>query len=482
MAIINAMDDDAANAIGVTKKSYLLLDNGFTPYGNIYFRIAKLLNSLDPTATFQNDAGKGDKETSIHFALMLTSLVFLFFITYLISAVITNKLEFRILVMLILNSILFIDYNWVYLIFKAHPDIMLAFMGAFAFHLSVKYKYTNDVNYYWLSGIFWGFTVGTKAVSVFFLPGLILLFIPKLKENIKKAFHYFLLIFISYLAIGFYQNFKFFNMFNFMIKQQRLSVPATQESVNEWIHLIWSQAGLAILAILILKTITYKDTSENLFRTALKLSPVFLAEIVYLFSKKITSPHEYYTLPLAAILMLFSAYAFTPVAKFVHTKLLSRYSIKEHLRIGILYGLFVFILVFVPNSFQNVIKYEFRYREESRSIYQTVITYQNNNNQICIDPYVPFDDSYQNTHKIWGINYEELKKFNPNILVLNQGFYNRFLDSIPTDYVREDYPKWRLIQNFYKSINRKVMFTDLDGHQWKKKYDHKWEIWEVEKN
>ncbi len=131
--IVNARDNDGANAIRVAERSCWLKDNGFYPYGNLYFNLAHTIALFNPFSSGQGDNRISlDNDRGHHFALMLVSLCALYGIAFLLSTIIAKSTACKLLSTFVLVGIFIKNSFWTTWVFRAHPDILFSFLLALA--------------------------------------------------------------------------------------------------------------------------------------------------------------------------------------------------------------------------------------------------------------------------------------------------------------------------------------------------------------
>lgn len=484
-AIINSIDNDAGNAIYVTKKSYWFKDNGFFAYGNLYFRLANSLEDINPfTAFIQSEENPDIKEQGYHFALMLVSLISLFAISFLISVIITKDMSQQMISMFIINYLFLTNYDWTLLIFRAHPDILLSFLVAISVFSTTRFLLNSEKKlYFWLSAISWGLVIATKLIGILYLPGLILLlFIPKFsKARLYQLVKYYLIIIGVYFLAGFPQNFKVYQLISFLKDHSKFSLPATIDSFNEWWDLLWSQIWPALIAIIVLTLIWGISSRETMkFKTILAFFVICMLPFLYFLSRKIISGHNYYTLPVVAGLLIFFAFLMVAISKYFYMRLNYKFSVPYWIRTLSIIAVGFLLIKIIPNVIPTVANEQMINREEARRVYKLINEYQKTKAKINVDPGVPYNFQLGNVKYTWGNTFNEIEPGKTELLVIKPSFYMRYLTGDePSQYVLNSNPNWQPIRKFYTTFYNKKIATDEYGQSWEKIHEGEWEIWKL---
>lgn len=482
--VINAYNNDAANAIRVSESSNWLRDNGWYPYGNLYFNLSNMIAQFDPLKSGR-DIGKNDfiNDEGHHFALMMVSLCSLYGISLLLSLIITHSLVWRLFSIFVLNTVFMKSNYWVTWVFIAHPDLLLSFLIAWAFYLTFKYMTLRKPIFFFGSAIVWGFALAAKMTTIIFLPMLICLFLPPVnKQSFINIFKYYGVMVISYMAIGFPQNLKIWKHIEHLNDQNRYLLSPTLESASEWFHLLLHQSILILIVIFVLVGLgiaigATKRTGENklpLWRAGLML----LFPFVFYLTRNIVNPHEHYTLPIAAGLSMFAVFLAHQVYKAVRLKAWVTPVGNRNLLL-ILFVAVVLLFRFTPNAVPEVLNAQSQGRNEAKAFVETVSSYQKQNRKILADPYVPWNENLGNVSVSYYRTFADIKQEKAQVLVLARNFYGRYLEESPSDYVKSDARNWREVHQFYRLFAGKEDVTDPHGQRWLKQYScpQGWEIW-----
>ncbi len=485
--IINASDNDGAKAIRVSENSFWLKNNGFYPYGNLYFNLAQTIALFDPFSAGPRLAMRSlASDKGHHFALMLVSLCSLYGIAYVIASILAGSTIYRLLSTFILIGIFIKSEYWTTWVFRAHPDMLFSFIAALALYLTIRYMITKSDSLYYLSSVTWGLALATKLTSIFYMPLLIILFIPPVnKTGIITAFRYYTVILASYLLAGFPQNFAFWQHLGFLKIQSGLSVAPTSGSVTEMLQTLISQSAPILAAIIILRMIIgFFDKRENEVvkpLVFLKAGGLVLFPLAALLSQKILTVHEHYTLPIAACLFVLAAFLMINVTQRMSVMVPSPRHGKTVLVSLILVSVLLFRLS--PNTVSTVLAAQTEGRAEARAFVKELAFYQTMNLKILADPYVPWDENQGKINESFFRTLEDIRPGRADILVLSRSYYGRYLENPPSLYVQKDIPNWKDVCKFYAIFAHRDRAVDPFGSRWIKVNENSrgWEIWKLEK-
>ncbi len=485
--IINARDNDAANAIRVSENSFWLKNNGFYPYGNIYFNMAQTIALFDPlSAGLQFNMRSLASDKGHHFALMLVSLCSLYGIAYVLSLVIAKSAAYRLLSLFVLIGVFIKSEYWTAYVFRAHPDMLLSFFLALALYLTVQYMVTERDSFFYLSSVAWGLALATKLTSIFFMPMLIILFLPPVsKTRMVKSFRYYSAILLSYFLIGFPQNLAIWRHLSFLKTQSTLSVTPTIGSAAEMLQTLINQSTLVLATVIVLRLIiVFFDEKEpgvvNLL-IFLKAGGLILFPLAALLSQRILTGHEHYTLPIAACLFVLSAFLAKHFTKNMNSTAPSPARAKKGIILLVLIAVLFFRLS--SNAVPAVLAAQMEGRSEARAFMGELARYQKENLHILADPYLPWDENQGKVSDSFYRTLEDIRPGKADVLALSKNYYSRYLADPPSLYVQKDIPNWREVCRFYALFADKDRTVDPYGNRWVKVHTNPqgWEIWKLEK-
>ncbi len=482
--IVNANDNDGANAIRVSENSFWLKNNGFYPYGNLYFNLAQTVALFDPFSAGPHlDMQSSSSDKGHHFALMFVSLCSLYGMAYVIASALARSTAYRLLSVVVLVGVFIKNTDWTTWIFRPHPDMLFSFLLALALYLTFHFMRTGRDSFYYASSVVWGLALATKLTATFFMPTLVILFLPPVtRTNILKSFRYYATIAISYLLVGFPQNFVFWKHLSFLKIQSNLSVTPTAASVTEMVLALLNQSIPLLAAIIILRLVSgFFDERET--DTAVrplifaKAGGLILFPLASLLSQRILTSHQHYTLPVAGCLLVLAAFLMRPMTKGMPRLVLSPAREKTIVILLILTTVLFFRLS--PNAVPSVLAAQTEGRAEARAFVAELARYQRNNLKILVDPYLPWDRNEGPANESFSRTLEDIRPGKADILALSRNYYSRYLEDPPSLYVQKDIPNWKDVCKFYAVFANKDRVVDPYGKTWKKTFTSPrgWEIW-----
>lgn len=485
--VINAQDNDAAFAIRTAERSGWFTNNRFYSYGNLYFNLAHTFASFDPGVSHGPATAMSlENDRAHHFSLMMVSLLALYGIAFLAASHLSRSWPLRLLTVLALVSVLASGPAWMRWVLRAHPDLLFSFLLALSLGLTIRFLQTGLDGYRYGSAAAWGFALGTKLTAVLFLPGLLLLFLPPATRTaLANAARYYVVILLSYLIIGFPQNFRFFGHFRFLKHQSSLSVAPTALSMLETLSNLAWQAFPAVTAVILLRLVanlTESDAPRPVPAAALaKALGITATPLVVLLAQRVLTEHEHYTLPIAACLFIISALAACSFLRFERLAIAS-----PGRRLAVLLAAtaaVLFLIRSLPGAMPGVLAEQARGRTEARSFIDEIGRYQRQGLVILADPYVPWDANLGGVSESFFRSPADLADGKAAVVALAKGYYQRYLEDPPSRYVQKDVPGWRSVRDYYRIFAGRDRTTDPFGRSWVKMSSHQggWELWKREK-
>ena len=512
-AIVFSRDNDAANGIRLAQISDWTTDNHYYNYGNLYFRIAHTFQKLDPSISI-NDINRfsEDSDKSHHFTLMFISMLSFYGISALISYLFTNSKNNFLISMIILNSIFMSNNYWISKVFGVHPDLLLCFLISLSVFFTAKYLVSKENNvqnsslinfqadisqgiieedlsktrfitnkYMIVSAISWGLALAVKLSALFYLPVLFIVFLlPFKKSDVPEVIKFFIILFAIFFIVDFPQNFKFISMYEFIKYQSAFSLPATFESISEFLVLLYRQYVSFLPALFFICIFLSDRNNFKLKRNSLiKLLCISLIPFVFLLQRNITSPHEHYPLPIVSGLLIFTAIALINLKYYFIENRGANLNFKGYIPLTIFLFIAVISLKFLPNASSKILESDLKCREEARSIYSLEKKYQLAKLKTHVDPYVPFDQSLGFVRNNWFKTMADIAPGNADILILSKNYYSRYLAKEASHYIKQDTKNFDQIKKFYEVFSNKNITTDIHNQKWQKLQEDQcgWEIW-----
>lgn len=477
-AIIYAIDNDASNAIAVTQRTKWYNDNKFFGYGNLYFRLAHSIASLNPF--YNRTVVEIRKEEAIHFSLMLVSMISLLGVSFLISWVISSSLLELLVSVTLVNFAFVFHSGWGKMVFVAHPDLLLTFFTTLSVLLTYKLLLsTSSKRLFYGTAISWGLVLAIKLSGIFYLPGLLLIFgFRPFKQKAIKILKFFSIIFMGYFVVGFPQNFNLVKTYNFLKYQSSYSKMLTWESFYKWWELLFTQSWMLMLFIIILGLVWRKSIERKIDKIIItKILLITLLPFVILLSRKIISGSDHYILPIIGGMAIGIA--------IIVSHFMARIKIEfgQNLKlIFLLLTAFIFTY-FLPNYSPKILSAQLKDRKEARKVYGIISGLQKKGHRVLLDPYVPFNRRIKNAASSWQTSIKIVHSGQFEVLGLKPLYYQRYLKGKEvSDYVKNYASSWRPIREFYQLFHEKNEVVDPHGKVWQKIYDGNWKIWKMVKD
>lgn len=435
-AVIGARDDDASNAIDIAGHSHWYSSNGFYPYGPVYFRVAHVIGAAlapltDPGGLPLVEA----RSKAMHFGLMLTSVLGLFGLAFLLAGIVTDVWWARLGLGTWFIWALLKSETWQVFILRAHPDHVLSLAVAAATWATARVWQKDDVARRRVAAWAWGLALAVKMTLLMWLPFLIAsLVLPWRRERVREARAFAGHAALVFFAVGFPQNFNLYKIIRFLRGQSALSLPATGESVTEWLvnwggQLKWPLSVLFAALILTVWRAGLNTRARLDWRPwALGLGPLGIMLL-----QKVLPPHDHYPMPIVATQLAL-------VATSLDLRPL------RNARLLVL-ALFVSVIVFsiipaVPEGMGEVLTRQLTCRPQARAVARAVTDLRAKGFVINADPYVPIMSHLPNVHSTWEMSFDYLRDHHFDALVLSWTFADRYAVGEVSDYAKRDNLKW----------------------------------------
>ena len=484
-AIVEAHDNDAGKMVEVALRSHWYNDNNFRYYGPLYFRIANTFHSMVPAVSGRYPLNsKEANEESIHFYVLMTSLLGLFLLGFSCAALVSEKWEVRCLLALLLNAAFLHHPVWSQYLFTAHPDLLLTGLVALSTLVTIRaLRLGLQPQELLYSGILWGFTISTKLSSLFFLPGWIgiIFYFQKnynfFKPTIKKLF---IVTAAAYFLIGFPQNIDLWGSLKKMLNLSEFSSTPTWASFADWWRLVGQQslwpAGVIVLGILFFGS----KIREFKFRQQVVLFILMNLGLVILTLRTLELTHSYYVMPfvgsfLMTIIILFNGCSFREQIFDQRPPIFLQ---------GLLFIIFLLAAHFNFLQFTTAVETQkslLTCRPYFIEVYRLTSSAVAENKKILATPYTPVPLESEFLKVDWELNFKTVTEAQPRMMVFNQSYYARYTDSDDVSkYVQLTNSEWAETQKFYKSFLNQ---TDVDAGaagQWHKIYSDRCslEVWQ----
>ncbi len=477
-SIVEAHDNDAGKMVEVGGNSRWYNDNQFRYYGPLYFRLANTLHSVAPTFSgkYVTDSREAQEE-SVHFYLMLISLIGIYLLAGSCSYLLSSRWDLRFLSTLFLVPLFLKHDVWIQYVLIAHPDFLLTGLSALSVLLTVQMiqKNFSDKSIHW-AGYAWGATLCTKLSVLFFMPGIGLIFYifsKDFKETYTRAKSFTFRAVALYLILGFPQNFDIFGSLRKLIRLSEFSSGFTWSSFVDWWGYIGTQSFYGLIVIVVISLLLSERVPIKL--SIKKSLAVFIAlniGLLLLTSRTIELSHTYYGLPFIAALLVSTV--------FVLQNFRFGYFV-ERFHSQIFVSLFLFVIFMMGASFDlfsfpkaaALQRQNLTCRNYHREIYDKTNAWLKEDQKMISTPYTPvplYDEDKVQVH--WEMNFEKLIESKVNLLIFNRSYYARYTDTeSPTKYVLITNPEWKKTQDFYLAFYKKENANIENSGEWKKIYN-----------
>lgn len=397
--ILFSIDNDSGRAIQTARLSHWYKSNHFAPYGNLYFRLAHTLAKISPGESNPEYSREENEDIRHHFALALTSLFSLALLCYFISYLLIRDPVYSVLLGNVLFHIGIIDNTWTYFIYRAHPDLLLMLMVSFAVYFTIRYSENLNRRDFILAGLTWGLATATKTVTILFIPSFLYLFYSQglNRENFRKGVSFVGYMLLSYLIIGFPQNFGFYKHIKFLVHESNASRMANWDSIILFATLIFDQTKYLFLAFIPIH-ILFGKQEKILSRRFLVFA---LIALVILFSRRMIMLQIHHPMPFVAMILLILIFSvkYLPTLNFKYKKLALLVTTVATL----------ILMHNFPESVPLQKAKQLECRAEIRAMLQKVKSIQSDGKSFLVrDPYFPFDSSNPRTRQIWGVKAPDL--------------------------------------------------------------------------
>jgi hypothetical protein len=486
-SVIEAHDNDAGKMVEVGLRSRWYNDNGFRYYGPVYFRIANTFHQITKAYSGKYEAESPEaNEESLHFYLILTSLLGAFLIAFSCSLLLSQRWELRFLYILFIVPLLLQSPTWSSYIFTAHPDMLLTGLVAFSTYLTLQMFRSDfeDKKIKW-AGYAWGITLSTKLSSLFFMPGiglLIWLYSKIHHQTWNRVKRFTLSALLSYFLIGFPQNFDIPGSLKKLFRLSEFSSGFSWAGFTDWWSMIANQSWMTLVFIIISSLVFSAGPKDGInVKKRLVLFCALNIGILLLTSRTLELAHTYYAMPFIGVLCVSTVFLFS------------------NLRVGKLperwpdpiYMQSLLFLVFVAASTTHLFSFPeatvvqrkmLLCRPGFQSVYNMTKAYLQEGGKIISTPYtpVPLEDE-EKVSVNWEMNFDTLEKSQVRRMIFNNSYYGRYTqDGTPSKYVQLTNSEWQKSQEFYSAFNGKnEVHTDKAG-TWQKVYSDKCslEIWD----
>jgi hypothetical protein len=477
-SIVSTKSNDASRAIKTTLDTRWWRSNHFAAYGNFYFRLAHTVSKISPFSLINENFTKEEQdEVSAHFGLLSISLISLYILAYFLSSLLYINLSTKLLMTSLFVSAFLQNSTWTEYLLTAHPDILLSLLCAVSLYRLYCWKqFEANRTYFFIAAFCWGLATATKFSTVLLIPPLLFFFVPSFRTlSFIHFFCFLFLAFISYLIIGFPQNFGFYRHIDFLLYESTKSRPANLESFWGYLKLFFDQSLYPFLLIIIAKLTSSIDLKSSANRLIAKRCTIlfFIVSLMILFSRNMITVHEHHVMPYIGIFCVFT------IITFPRLFLKSFGSKYETLIVLTIFILWSIIIGLVPTTLARYTLSNNSCKSESIFVLNRIKHAQKSQQRVIIDPYIPTNRSHSDFIDFeWGIYWDKVKQ-NTTLIVLNNRFYSRFLFDNPNLSEKEKINLNKKIE-FYKLFHNQNKIVSPMSDSWEKIYTDNCfqEIWE----
>ena len=471
-SIIFATNNDASVAITVATQTRWFNDNGWRPYGPLYYRLAHSLSGLVPYYKAQSAIPQEENQVNHHFSLMLVSLGSLLLACLFIAGLFELEGPEKIGVASLFLSLFLLNRTFSRYVLVAHPDFLLTFFTVLLFFSAYRFLKNPTKMALTLIGVTFGLMLSTKISAILFLPGIfcVLLYSSGWLGKLKNLINFGLVSTATYFLVGYPQNFKIQETLDFLNTYSQHSKIADAGSIAEWITLFAHQFWMPLSLSFILFALVGKrqdgivsDEKRLKFSGRIVLFSLGLFPLLALMSRQFNSPHDYYTIPFGILfLMVLSALA----CEGLRLGFLLRFSLVRKMVLLLVIPL---LAVRSNTHFASIVKEETANRNSYREIQSWIAEKARQGETVLLTSYVPMP--YESTGIMVDSDYtfEKLKGINYSAMALNKLMYSRYLvGEQPSDYVLVDFKKrdWRPVRSFFNFFYGGVDVKTPDGREW----------------
>lgn len=503
-ATISAIDNDGGVAIGTATHTKLYDDNGWRPYGPLYYRLVRLAHQLGehPADATQSAAAtskdlhlrtklkieeQNARERSHHFLLGWISLVSLAGLCGLLAYLTTDLGVYRVLLTSALLSAFSAHPTWAEMVLRPHPDHLFAALVGLATWITWRWLIAPDSRTRLLQmGAAWGLVAACKMTILAFAPGILALFIGR---RPIFAWRQFLILASSalcvYLAVGFPQSFNFGGVIEFLIQQKKNVLPGTRESFFTWLELfraqVWRPALVLILGLLLLPRPKAAHASVE---ARLRLLALVALPLAYLWSQKIISPIFWYPFPFIAMGLVAIALGLEDVrARLQPLERITRRLSTQ----AIVWVLVPFAFSPVPESWTQVFNEQQKCRTEAREVErwvnQAAAEATSTGGHILVDPYIPYSQVFHDreVEMAWEMRLDRIRP-ETRMIALKSDYYRWYL-SVEVGgsggtvlHIQNLAP----VREFYLKFWRQAETVEIQGAKWTRVHNDScsFEIWQ----
>lgn len=453
-----ALDNDGGRAIETSMATRWYNSNHFAPYGNTYYRFSQTLADLIPFEKLSSELET--RERSHSFTLKLVSLFSLFTLGILVCATQIGftpaTLVFGSLTVLIsLRSLMWSE--WVY---RPHPEHLLVLATVAAFYLFARFlKDPADRKKFIYSALAWGLAMSVKRSTAAFVPGIILFVFLYDRRKVLPYIGYMLL---SYLVIGFPQNFGFVKHIKFLTFESSLHSFGGIDTISTGLKLIWNQLPFIIPALFLA---LISDRREKALTWKL---PVFLViSLLPVLLRKLSFPGDHHTMAFAGCVAITGLIALNHMVPFSFNK--------QWVLVPL--GLLAIKLHGIPDQYYNWQSNQLSCVPQMQEINSLAEKDLSSEFRMVREPFFPSSATIEKETSVhWGITLDDITD-KTGFIGLNTSSYKEYHDKPASYFFGVRVLNWDKKVEFYRTLVGKTEFTHK-GMKFKRIYEAcSFELW-----
>ena len=447
-------------------------DNGARAYGPMTYRLTNLGASFAPNtgmpdvALFEQNA----TEPAHHFFLTMVAGLSALAVGWVIGCALTGNIASRLVSSVVFGSALLQTEAWRHQLFIVHPDVVLApFAAGLAYFLLKGVIEGRRAAYVTHVSVMLGMGLATKVSFIYFVPPIIGAYVSRnVLRMIMRLGFIAALAFLVYIAIGFPQTLFIHDVIGAMLDQRQVLAPVTAESMLRWAVMLFDVfvviAGTMILLSLtiadsqLIKSLgSAKPTTLAAFAT-LALMPSLILICTMNFIPSFVTATSHYSIGFSAYTAVGIALMIAAIAFRVLSLLPDRMEkIRKSIGPVILLSSMYFTGATVPSYINNTAKIHELSRAEDVRLIEKISFLSETGAVPLITPYFP---NFQLPRQE-GLGKSRLEEeisssdgqANGIFLMIDHGWYSRFLEDEPTEYDLVDgYDNWLENKDLYTRL------------------------------
>lgn len=249
--VIFAQDWDAGEHIDIAREARWGVAHRDRDYGVLYFRLANLLLTKTGILQRSNPELFRSVDQAVHYSLQFISLLALLGIVLILSILSTRSRYTRIWMFFLLSAVLLRSELWVTQVFRATPDLTLAFIVAlYLFALLNRVDKDLPISSVYGAGVVAALGLSTKVTFGTYLPAALLCLATSLDRRAAlNIIRFGFTVCLAYLFIGFPNTLKVWEMIQSAITAAEINTePPTLSSLAFWASYVFREgvAGMGV--------------------------------------------------------------------------------------------------------------------------------------------------------------------------------------------------------------------------------------------